>query len=80
MELWIEDVTAIEEKRDRCASRNSEMNWKYHAGLEKGYKQCMMRLAGELALIESEGGEVAEEPSAKIEKLLSEARGEQSER
>jgi hypothetical protein len=76
VEMWMQDVAVIEEKRDKCAARSNESSWRYHAGLEKGFKMCMMRLQAELTEIESESGEIMEEPSAKIEKLLSEARGE----
>jgi hypothetical protein len=77
MQLWILDVTEIEAKRDSVAQKtNSELSWKYHAGLEKGFKKAMMRLSEELASMEEEGGNVMDQPSEKIERLLSEARGE----
>lgn len=76
VELWVVDVTKIEASRDGAASRGQESSWRYWAGLEKGYKRAMMRLQEELSRMEEEGGDIAQEPSEKIQRLLSEARGE----
>jgi hypothetical protein len=76
MELWIQEVTEIEAKRDSAASRGQESAWRYFAGQEKGFKRAMVRLNEELVKMEEEGGDIAQEPSEKIERLLSEARGE----
>ena len=76
MLLWLDDVTEIEAKRDSCAGRGQESAWRYWAGQEKGYKRAMTRLDEGLARMDQEGGEVMEEPSEIIEKLLNESRGE----
>jgi len=76
MQLWTTEVTEIETKRDSAASRGQESAWRYSAGREKGYKEAMMCLAKELLRMEDEGGDVLDQPSEKIERLLSEARGE----
>lgn len=74
-QLWLEDVSAIETKRDVAASKCNELSWRYYAGLEKGYKQAILRLEVELARLEEEGKDPSQ-PSDTIEKLLSEVRGD----
>jgi hypothetical protein len=76
MGLWMLEVSEIESRRDSAAQRSQESAWRYFAGQEKGYKKAMVRLAEELSKMEEEGGDFANEPSEKIERLLSEARGE----
>lgn len=77
MLLWMEDLTEIETKRDTAASKGQESAWRYQAGIEKGYKRAMMKLNEVLIKMDEDGGDTVDKPSAMIEKLLSEARGEQ---
>ena len=69
--LWIEDVSDIEIKRDAVASKKNEDYWRYYAGLEKGYKKAIIRLDIELAKLEEAGNDPTQ-PSETIEKLLGE--------
>lgn len=75
-ELWMQKATDIESRRDIAASRGQESAWRYFAGLEKGFKQAMTQLDETLLAMEEEGGEIAQEPSETIERLLKEARGD----
>lgn len=75
MMLWMQDVSAIELKRDGAAGRNQESAWRYYAGMEKGYKDAILKLDVEIARLEEAGSDPSQ-PSETIEKLLSEVRGD----
>lgn len=75
MVLWLQDVSAIESKRDAAASRSQESAWRYHAGVERGYKDAILKLDVEIARLE-EIGKDSLKPSETIEKLLAEVRGD----
>jgi len=75
-ELWLEDISEIETKRDLSAARGQESAWRYWAGQEKGAKRLMVRLDIEIERLKEEGADPSNAPSEIIEKLLSEARGE----
>lgn len=75
-DLWVQEISNIEAKRDSAARRSNESAWRYWAGQEYGYKQAVLRLELELAKIEEDELSLGTTPSEKIEKLLSEARGE----
>lgn len=42
-ELWLEEVTSIEDGRDKAAKRGSETAWRYWAGMEKGFKSAIIQ-------------------------------------
>lgn len=74
--LQMRDVSAIEAKRDAAAGRSQESAWRYYAGIEKGYKDAMIKLDVEIARLEELGNDNTK-PSEKIEKLLAEVRGDE---
>lgn len=69
-ELWILQVSKIEEARDRAASRGQESAWRYQAGQEKGFKLAMTALVRALADMERSEEGLDEDNAA--EKLLEE--------
>ena len=75
-QLWIHQVSKIEEARDRSASRAADGTWRYFAGQEKGFKLAMTALVRALVDMERTDENVREENP--IEKMLDElkARGE----
>lgn len=73
-ELWMMEVAKIETARDRAAARGAESHWRYHAGLEKGFKMAMTQVARAIAQMEQENYELAVDN--KVDTLLAEIRGE----
>lgn len=75
-DLWLYQISKIEEGRDKAAARGSETAWRYWAGQEKGFKLAMTALARALLEMESkdEDMQVDEEAQKRIDKLLSEVR------
>lgn len=79
--LWLEQITKIEEARDKAAGKGSETAWRYWAGQEKGAKIIATSHVRAIEKMESVQMDVEQErtvtkPSETIEKLLAEARGE----
>jgi hypothetical protein len=73
-DLWREKFAEIQAKRDRAASRGQESAWRYAAGVEKGFQEAVMTLALYLQSVTSE--DETNDANAKIDKMLSEIRGE----
>lgn len=72
-ELWMYQVSKIEEARDRAASRGQESAWRYSAGKEAGFKLAMTALARGLLDMEQKENDPQEQSGADIaEKLLDE--------
>lgn len=73
-QLWLEDISEIEEKRDNAAKRGNESAWRYWAGMEKGAKQLMVKLKVTLAEWESESTE--EDEQERLMRMAKELKGE----
>lgn len=73
-QLWLEDISEIEEKRDQAAKRGNESAWRYWAGMEKGAKQLMVKLKVTLALWDSESDE--ESDSERLTRMAKELKGD----
>ena len=73
-QLWLQDISEIEEKRDQAARRGNESAWRYWAGVEKGAKQLMVKLKVTLAEWELESTE--EDDQERLLKMAKELKGE----
>lgn len=73
-QLWLEDISEIEEKRDNAAKRGNESAWRYWAGMEKGAKQLMVKLKVTLAAWESESTE--EDDQERLMRMAKELKGD----
>jgi hypothetical protein len=74
-QLWIYQVSEIEKTRDKCASKSSlkaESDWRYSAGMEKGFKLAMTALHRALAEMEKEMENEKDEEKSDVDKLLEE--------
>ena len=68
--LWIQQVSKIEEARDRAASRAQESAWRYAAGKEAGFKLAMTALDRAIGDIESKEANL--EGEERMNKILDE--------
>lgn len=73
-QLWLEDISEIEEKRDQAAKRGNESAWRYWAGMEKGAKQLMVKLKVTLAEWEAESTE--EDDQERLTRMAKELKGD----
>ena len=73
-QLWLQDITEIEEKRDTAAKRGQESAWRYWAGMEKGAKLIMMKAQATLLAWDLESDE--EDDQERLMKLAKDLKGE----
>lgn len=79
MELWIYQMSKIEEARDKAAKQSThkaESDWRYMAGQEKGFKLAMTALQRGIVDMEKKMSEELDKSTTDfdIDKLLSEVR------
>lgn len=75
-DLWIYQISKIEEGRDKAAAKGSETAWRYWAGQEKGFKLAMTALARAIVEMESKDGDEEDTTDAqkRIDELLDQVR------
>lgn len=71
-ELWMIQLSKIEEGRDKAAKKNQESAWRYWAGQEAGFKLATTQLVRALMDMEKEDENLTGED--KITKMLEELR------
>lgn len=71
--LWLEEITEIEESRDKAAGRGHESAWRYWAGQEKGFKRAIVK--AKLRMAELENEDETRKQGDDYDQLLNEIRG-----
>lgn len=77
MALWAHEYAAVMKSLQFTASKNNESNWRFQAGILKGFDLAVGQLERALADLEKVGATATDNEATKtVEELLKEVRGE----